>query len=121
MMKDKSFGIKVKRQKCRREFPGSLGIRWGERTDYRGNLLQVGYNKLEAEAKGTITRELSVSLKGEAAFESEGAVPGSPGRQAFPQKLGIGVDWIVSPYLKSRARVSFIIPRRHHPCSLYGL
>jgi hypothetical protein len=104
MMKDKSFGIKVK-GRMPEGVSGSLGIRWGERTDYRGDLLQVGYNKLEAEAKGTITRELSVSLKGEAAFESEGAVPVVPAGR-LSTKLGIGVDWIVSPYLKSRARVS---------------
>ena len=104
MMKDKSFGIKVK-GRMPQGVSGSLGVRWGERTDYRGNLLQVGYNKLEAEAKRTITRELSVSLKGEASFESEGAIPIVPAGR-LSTKLGIGVDWIVSPYLRSRARVS---------------
>jgi hypothetical protein len=104
MMQDKSFGIKLK-GRMPEGVSGSLGVRWGERTDYRDSLLQVGYNKLEAEAKGTITRELSVSLKGEAAFESEGAVPVVPAGR-LSTKLGIGVDWTVSPYLKSRARVS---------------
>jgi uncharacterized repeat protein (TIGR01451 family) len=104
MMTDKSFGINVKGRMLEAVL-GSLGMRWGERTDFQSSPRQVGYNQLKAEAKGAIARDLSVSLNCEATFESEDSVPVIPvGR--LSTKLGIGIDWTMSPYLRSRAKVS---------------
>jgi len=104
VIKDESLGIKVKGQVTDGAH-GSLGVRWGRRTDLGGSELQVGYSQVEAEAKGMIARDLSLAFKCCAAVESEDEVP-SAAANRVSTKFGIGVGWTVSPCLESHAEVS---------------
>ena len=104
VIKDESLGLKVKGQVTDGAH-GSLGVRWGRRTDLGGSELQVGYSQVEAEAKGMIARDLSLAFKCCAAFESEDEVS-SAAANRVSTKLGIGVGWTMSPCLESHAEVS---------------